>query len=78
MIDLTSEQLTLRLAPAIGGAIAGLAYRNTAGDSIALMRPMSPQALLTGDVLGASCFPLTPFSNRLRDGRCSFVRSFAR
>ncbi|HVI89705.1 MAG TPA: aldose 1-epimerase [Dongiaceae bacterium] len=72
MIDLTSERLTLRLAPAIGGAIASLAYRNTAGDRIALMRPMSAHVLLTGDVLGASCFPLTPFSNRLRDGRCSF------
>jgi len=72
VIELSSARLTLRLAPAIGGAIAGLAYRSTGGKTIDLMRSMSPQAVSTGDVLGASCFPLTPFSNRLRDGRCSF------
>jgi len=72
VIELSSDRLTLQLAPAIGGAIAGLAYRTTTGDRIDLMRSMSPEAVSAGDVLGASCFPLTPFSNRLRNGRCSF------
>lgn len=72
MIELKAGPLALRLAPEIGGAIAGFSYRDSAGRIIDLMRPMDEAALARGDVLGASCFPLTPFSNRLRHGRCAF------
>ena len=33
---------------------------------------MEATALAAGDVLRASCFPLSPFSNRLRNGCCIF------
>jgi aldose 1-epimerase len=72
VLTLAAGNLTLRLAPAIGGSIAGFNYRLPAGPSVDLMRPMTATALAAGDVLGASCFPLSPFSNRLREGRCSF------
>ncbi|HVJ41941.1 MAG TPA: aldose 1-epimerase [Dongiaceae bacterium] len=71
LIEIASGPLRLRLAPAIGGAIAGFSYRGEAG-TIDLLRPMDPAALAASDVLGASCFPLSPFSNRLRDGRFRF------
>jgi aldose 1-epimerase len=71
-VALAAGHLVLRLAPAIGGAIAGFSYQAHDGASIDLLRPMDATALAAGDVLGASCFPLTPFSNRLRHGACTF------
>src|SRR5260221_4824365 len=72
LIDLASDDLELSLAPTIGGAIAAFRFKATDGHRIDLLRPMDAAALVKGDVLGASCFPLTPFSNRLRLGRCHF------
>jgi aldose 1-epimerase len=72
LLQIAGGNLTLHLAPAIGGSIGGFSYRTPAGLLIDLMRPMDAAALAAGDVLGASCFPLSPFSNRLRDGRCTF------
>jgi aldose 1-epimerase len=71
LLDLASDQLHVQLVPAIGGAIAAF-HHGSAGKWIDLLRPMDVTALADGDVLGASCFPLTPFSNRLRGGRCHF------
>lgn len=70
-IEIASGPLRLRLAPSIGGAIAGFSYHGPTG-RVELLRPMEEGACLAGDVLGASCFPLTPFSNRLRQGRFRF------
>jgi aldose 1-epimerase len=72
LVTIADGNLTLHLAPAIGGSIAGFSYRTPAGLLIDLLRPMDATTLATGDVLGASCFPLSPFSNRLRNGHCSF------
>jgi aldose 1-epimerase len=72
LIDLAHNRLQLQLAPSIGGAIAAFRYDGGDGAPIDLMRPMDVAALSAGDVLGASCFPLTPFSNRLRNGHCHF------
>lgn len=72
IVALASENLRLRLAPSIGGAIAAFQFKTADGHLIDLMRPMDATALAAGDVLGASCFPLTPFSNRLRNGRFTF------
>jgi len=71
-LTLAAGTLTVTLAPAIGGSIAGFTHRLSTGLLVDLMRPMDPATLAAGDVLGASCFPLSPFSNRLRDGCCSF------
>jgi aldose 1-epimerase len=72
LIHLQHDRFSLSLAPRIGGSIAAFRRHMESGDELDLLRPMSPAALATGDVLGAGCFPLTPFSNRLRAGRCQF------
>jgi aldose 1-epimerase len=58
----------LAVAPAIGGGIA--AYWSESGSRrIDWLRPTDPAALANHDPLGLSCFPLVPYSNRIRDGR---------
>jgi len=64
IITLRAGALRLDLAPQVGGAIA----RFDAGGQ-PVMRP-APADL--DDPLAASCFPLAPFSNRVRDGRFAF------
>lgn len=64
LITLAAGALQLDLCPAVGGSIA----RFQAGIS-PLMRP-APAGY--DDPLDAACFPLVPFSNRVRDGRFSF------
>lgn len=68
------EILTIREAafevgvcPAVGGCI--VRFRQ---DGVDLMRPAGPEVVGEGDVRGASCFPLVPFSNRLGDARFQF------
>ncbi len=36
------------------------------------LRPAGPAALAQGDPRGTACFPLVPYSNRIRDGRFVF------
>jgi aldose 1-epimerase len=72
IVTLTSDNLRICLAPSIGGAISAFQVKTSDGGLIDLMRPMDATALAAGDVLGASCFPLTPFSNRLRHGEFTF------
>lgn len=72
LLHLSAPALALDLCPALGGAIAAFRWRHPDGADIDLMRPMSEAARARGDVEGASAFPLTPFSNRVRDGRFAF------
>lgn len=59
------------IVPAIGGGIA--AWWTGAGpDRRDWLRPATPEALAAGDPLGLGNFPLTPFSNRIREGRFRF------
>jgi aldose 1-epimerase len=60
-LTLTAGDLTLDLAPEIGGSIA----RFRKGER-ELMRPAPPGARDAGDM---ACFPLVPFSNRVRGGQ---------
>ncbi len=60
-MTLTAGDLTLDLAPEIGGSIA----RFRKGEQ-ELMRPAPPGACDAGEM---ACFPLVPFSNRVRGGR---------
>ena len=39
---------------------------------IDLLRPTSAESIARGDIEAVACFPLTPFSNRLRQGRFTF------
>src|SRR5262245_39181392 len=71
-IGISRDRLSLTLVPHIGGAIATFRRRMEDGRLVDLLRPMDADSIARGDVLGAGCFPLTPFSNRLRAGRCHF------
>lgn len=70
-ICLRRGALRLDLVPAIGGAIAGFRSEGPDG-TIDWLRAMSPAAIAAGDVAGAACFPLFPYSNRIRDGAFRF------
>lgn len=65
--------LTMDVAPAAGGRIASLASAGEGGQRIDWLAPMSEPCLRDGfDGLAwpkAGCYPLLPFSNRIRDGR---------
>lgn len=71
IVSLRDGRASVAVAPEIGGAIA--AYRWRVGDSVVdWMRPASENALRTRDVERLSCFPLFPYSNRVRGGRFRF------
>jgi aldose 1-epimerase len=67
-IILRAGQLTAMLDRR-GAVIAAFQWRGTDGVEIPLMRS---NAAYAGDPLTASCFPLLPFCNRVRDNRFSF------
>ncbi|MFN8757629.1 MAG: aldose 1-epimerase [Tagaea sp.] len=60
--SLRAGDMTLDLAPEIGGAIAG--WRS---GEVELLRRMGQAALAARDVRQAGCFPTIPYSNRLRE-----------
>ena len=72
LLRLANGSFELKLCPSLGGAIVGFRWRRPGGADFELLRPMDDSALATGDVGESSCFPLTPFSNRLRAGRFTF------
>lgn len=61
-LSLRAGDLVLDLAPAIGGAIAGLRT-----GEVELLRRMGEAALAARDVRQAGCFPTIPYSNRMRE-----------
>lgn len=70
-LTLENGSTRLELLPEIGGAIAR--YRTDLPDrSVDWMRPASDEGR-RGDVLELSCFPLVPFSGRIRNGRFRFA-----
>jgi aldose 1-epimerase len=68
LLHLRAGELSLTLAPEIGGSIARYDLLR-AGQATPLMRP-APEGF-TEAVQGA-CFPLVPYSNRIRDGVFTF------
>lgn len=64
VVRLTAGELSLELAPAVGGAVRSFRWRD---------RPVFREgpAEMTDANTGGS-YPLVPFSNRVRDGRFSF------
>ncbi len=72
ILRLESGAQRVELVPAIGGSIAAFFTETDAG-RIDWLRPMSDAARRAADVLGAACFPLIPFSNRIRGGRFVFA-----
>jgi aldose 1-epimerase len=72
ILKLAAGDFALDLCPTLGGSIAALRWRHPTGRWIELLRPTSASALARRDIGGVSCFPLTPYSNRLRNGRFEF------
>ncbi|MBL8808344.1 MAG: aldose 1-epimerase [Rhodospirillales bacterium] len=70
-VRLRAGDSALDLHPEIGGAI-GAFWSEIAGHRIDWLRPASDRAVAEGDVEGMACFPLVPFSNRVRAGRFEF------
>jgi aldose 1-epimerase len=72
ILKLARGSLSLDLCPSLGGSITGLGWRHPAGHHVDLLRPASADAIARREIESVSCFPLTPFSNRLRRGRFQF------
>jgi aldose 1-epimerase len=72
ILSLASADMALDLCPELGGSITGLRWRHPARGWIDLLRPSAKADLARHNIEGVSCFPLTPFSNRLRKGRFEF------
>jgi aldose 1-epimerase len=70
-ISLRFGESILEVVPELGGIIARYAG-SLAGRQMDWMRPAAPNDLARRDPEAASCFPLVPFSNRVRDGRFVF------
>ena len=71
-MTLRAGACTVDLHPAIGGSVGRFTWHHPDGRHIDLLRPMHAHALAERQSEGASCFPLLPFSNRIRDSRFSF------
>jgi aldose 1-epimerase len=63
-LDLATPNARVRLAPHVGGAIASFTFREQP-----VLRETPPAALAAGDVRATACYPLVPYSNRIRDAR---------
>jgi aldose 1-epimerase len=70
-ITLRSGPLGVVLAPAVGGALARF-WSEERRSALELLRPASELALARRDPWAMACFPLVPWSNRIRDGRFAF------
>ena len=71
VVELRAGPLVLAVAPAACGAIARFAHA-AGGRTAELLRPATDAVIAARDPLGMGCFPLVPFSNRIRDGRFTF------
>jgi aldose 1-epimerase len=70
-ITLRSGPLGVVVCPAVGGAIAR-AWAEAGGSVVELLRPVSDAARARRDPWGMACFPLIPWSNRIRNGSFAF------
>jgi aldose 1-epimerase len=67
IIELATHDAKLRIAPETGGAIVAFTLRERE-----ILRPMPAAAIAARDVRLAACYPLVPYSNRIRDARLTF------
>ena len=77
VLRLRNGNASAEVVPWIGGAIASYRW-DLDGRYLDWLRPASTEALIEGDPEKVSCFPLVPFSNRIREGRFHFGGSVAR
>lgn len=71
-LELATPNARVRLAPRVGGAIASFTFCEQP-----VLRETPQAALAAGDVRATACYPLVPYSNRIRDARLRYGgRSF--
>ncbi len=68
LITLKSGNYEVIVAPEVGGSIARYSYGSN-GRKIDIFRPLSNFHEGPDPVLAMGCFPLVPYSNRIRDGK---------
>ncbi|MBN2196596.1 MAG: aldose 1-epimerase [Polyangiaceae bacterium] len=66
-ITLESGNLTATVHPEIGGSLTSFRL-----GGLDLLRPANPVTLATKNALDTSCYPLVPFSNRIKDSVLRF------
>jgi aldose 1-epimerase len=71
IVELRSDEAVVEIAPDAGGAITRYAQIR-GSQSMNLLRPALPHAVENRVPTDMSCFPLVPFSNRIRDARFTF------
>lgn len=71
VINLRAGRAELGVAPGIGGSIARYCWVD-GGQEHDWLRPTAPADLAPGTADRLACFPLVPFSNRIREGRFNF------
>jgi aldose 1-epimerase len=77
LIELQADRAFAGIAPAIGGSLAYFHW-SSAGERHDWLRPATPDDLRAGTADRLACYPLVPFSNRIRDGCFSFGRRVLR
>lgn len=71
VISLRNGRSTVEVLPACGGSIASY-FTLFDGHPHHWLRPVGEAARTTSSAEGMACFPLVPYSNRVRDGRFRF------
>ncbi len=71
IVTLGSGPSGLQVCPAAGGSITRYWWEH-AGRTFEWLRPAAAADIAARNPLGLSCFPLVPFSGRIREGRFTF------
>ena len=72
LISISDGIATVEIAPAAGGAVASYRWRQN-GSVVDWLRPADQVAINSRDAGAMACFPLVPYSNRIRGGRFEFA-----
>jgi aldose 1-epimerase len=72
LISIDDGMATVELAPGTGGAVASYRWGKD-GRAVDWLRPADPKAIDNRDAGAMACFPLVPYSNRIRGGRFTFA-----
>jgi aldose 1-epimerase len=71
LVTLRSGPLGVEVSPDVGGSITRF-WLERGREAVDLFRPATADAVAGRDPRGMACFPLVPYSNRIRGGRFSF------
>ncbi|MBN9217518.1 MAG: aldose 1-epimerase [Mesorhizobium sp.] len=72
LVSISDGIAAVEVAPAVGGAVASYRWLYD-GAVLDWLRPAAPAAIGGRDASAMACFPLVPYSNRIRGGRFEFA-----